>query len=846
MSLDTGDQLGLDPRVVQSWLGSGPARLHQLMARAAPGCAGAPNSWARGFGDVPATGFVPQLCRIGAGYLPTAQSWTFPVGVPLLDRSHLYIDSSSNTRSIAETLVETLLLRVVRYFRPGLVRLHVWDAAQFAGRLPGLYPLTTAGLLTVHKPTQLKGLLEGLAEYSSRVHTGVLATGYPSLAAHAADTGERVEPWTVVALLGTNSDIERKDPTGVQLDRRDVNALQAVLSSGPAAGISVVLLDLDLPITGPHERLEFADVGDPDGGGWTLHSSMTGQHALVVPDAPLPPIEVTTTCAAIANEYERQQNKVGSFDDLLPPAGEWGQETSERGLITPVGFAGERLVNLRLGDATPHALIGGPSGSGKTNLIFNWLASLCTRFSPEELELYLLDFKESVSFNLFAPGQGSTGLPHARLVGVNVNTDPEFGLALLEHLSEEMKRRAIAAKGCQGTKVTDIEGLRAADPEGRWPRIVAVIDEAQIPLSGDRDVARRMATELDDVARRGRSFGIHVVLASQDVSGIQVLWDRPAILQQFRLRIALPTAAKVLATGNDAANTLPPHNAIVNHDSGVSHGNEQVRLTRASTELVEEVQRALQSQYATTSSPPRVFDGDLTPTTAELVAALPTEGGPYAALGRRFDVQGRAALVAMDEAAGRNIGIISATAAPAVRVLDAAVASLAASHRQRVAKFIFATLVRNVGPTSLPVDHETEVVEYAKFRALLAGLLEEVEARLNGRDGPPTYLVAYGMDSGALDKSGVEALRAVIRLGPRVGVHVLGWCASPTRLKDLLQSARDDIGVMLGLDVQGSDFATLISARSLLDFSPQADRGWLFDRAQHSQPVKIITPGVQE
>ena len=85
-----------------------------------------------------------------------------------------------------------------------------------------------------------------------------------------------------------------------------------------------------------------------------------------------------------------------------------------------------------MGDAPPHALIGGPSGSGKTNLLYALIARSPPATPPDELELYLLDFKEGVSFARFAPGRRDPSwLPHVRLVGVNVNTDREFGLALL-------------------------------------------------------------------------------------------------------------------------------------------------------------------------------------------------------------------------------------------------------------------------------------------------------------------------------------------------------------------------------------------------------------------------------
>ena len=223
---------------------------------------------------------------------------------------------------------------------------------------------------------------------------------------------------------------------------------------------------------------------------------------------------------------------------------------------------------MPLGDDPPHALIGGPSGSGKTNLIYAWLGALAARYGPDELALYLLDFKEGVSFARFAPGpRDPSWLPQVRLAGVNVNGDREFGLAMLRHLGEELRARAQAAKRYEATKLSE---LRAEDPDGHWPRIVAVIDEFQVLLAGRDAVADEAVTLLEDLARRGRSQGIHLVLASQDVSGIEALWGRSGLIGQFTLRIALPKARRILADDNLAAAVIPRHHAVVNAESGAA------------------------------------------------------------------------------------------------------------------------------------------------------------------------------------------------------------------------------------------------------------------------------------
>ena len=548
------------------WLDGGPDELAALLAAAAPGAAGdPPERWLGTHGQGGEDGKpVPELWYVGQGRIGNRPKLGFPVGLPLLDESHLQVSSSVDGREAAEALVQNLLLRVVSHFRPGLVRLHVWDVGSVSGALPGLYPLTRNGLLTVHDPTRLPQLLEELANGIRRVHTRVLVDGHPSLRAQTAAGQKRLEPWVIAVLIGNRTSLREEDH----------RQLQRVARGGLACGIQLVLLDVPITV---HAAVETVQVGDDR----QARTSMTGEYVRVELEPAGEPRQVTDAAHAIANEYDEWRSRVATFTDLLPPRREWGERTSERGLAAPVGFADGMLATIKLEDLSPHALIGGPSGSGKTNLLLAMISSLATRYPPGEIAFYLLDFKEGVSFAQFAPDRpGETWLPQARLIGVNINTDREFGLALLQFLSDEMRKRAAAAKA---VGVSKLEELRAIDPAGHWPRIVAVIDEFQYLFTGNDAVTKAAAVLLEDVARRGRSQGIHLVLASQDISSIQVFWGRPAVYEQFVLRIALPRARRVLVETNDAAVGLPRWHAVVNHESGTKYDNRIVRIPDAST-----------------------------------------------------------------------------------------------------------------------------------------------------------------------------------------------------------------------------------------------------------------------
>jgi hypothetical protein len=854
------------------WLEHGPRELAGLLAEAAPGAAGAPpQEWLGDVGEVDGSGPVPTLWRIGTGTIGpavapareplgggvslgnrsagTAVALTktpaaatvggaFPVAVPLLDESHLQIHSTHDGREMAESLLETLLMRVVSHFRPGMVAVHVWDVGQFTGSLPGLYPLTRTGVLSVHDPGRLPQLLEELSDRIRRVHTRVLVDGHPSLRALADATGGREEPWIVAVLVGNRA----------ALGEEDHRQLQRVARGGLACGIQLVLLDVPMTVNAPVETVAVRDeVG-------TATSSMTGSHVTVTIDPPLEGAAVVSACHKIADAHEHWRSRIGTFADLLPD-GEWGAEQSRSGLHAPVGFADGRKVEITLADTSPHALIGGPSGSGKTNLLLAMISSLTSRYSPRELELYLLDFKEGVSFAQFTPGsKDPTWLPHARLVGVNINTDREFGLALLQFLAEEMRRRSQVAKSHE---VTKLEELRAVD-DGVWPRIVAVIDEFQY-LFAERDAVTRAAIGLlEDVARRGRSQGIHLVLASQDVSGIEAFWARPAIFEQFVLRIGLPRARRLLAHLNEATMDLPRWHAVINHESGVTHGNEIVRIPNATAPgSVDAVQRRLHERYSEGRSQPRLFDGSRAPLLIDLLRAMDTaDTVPDALVGQCIDVAGSPATARLPDVPGRNLGVLAAGTAEAVRVLGAAATSFAVEHPPGALDVVIAPLVAEaVDPARQLTDRcadagqEVRTVWLGGLREQLDALAADIAARLAGDTGRPVALVLYAADAAetVLGRDGIEALRKVLRFGPETGVHVLGWWRSVQRLKSLLMMSAsiDDLGAWVALDVQGSELQSLVPGL-VLNWAPRPGRGLFFDRAQHAAPEVVIVPSLDE
>lgn len=161
----------------------------------------------------------------------------------------------------------------------------------------------------------------------------------------------------------------------------------------------------------------------------------------------------------------------------------------------------------------PHALVAGTTGSGKSELLVSWMLALAAAHPPDQVAILLVDFKGGAAF---APLRE---LPH--VVGIVTDLDAEHAERALESLRAELRRRerALAAAGARAIEEIELE------------RLVVVIDEFAALLDTHPDLQPLLA----DLAARGRSLGIHLVLCTQRPSGVV----RDAVLANIDLRICL-------------------------------------------------------------------------------------------------------------------------------------------------------------------------------------------------------------------------------------------------------------------------------------------------------------------
>jgi S-DNA-T family DNA segregation ATPase FtsK/SpoIIIE len=173
----------------------------------------------------------------------------------------------------------------------------------------------------------------------------------------------------------------------------------------------------------------------------------------------------------------------------------------------------------------PHALIAGTTGAGKSELLLTLVAGLVAGSRPAELSLLLIDHKGGATFDPCAR------LPHT--VGVITDLDAASTRRALMSLTAELRRRE---RLLSGAGATDVEGYLAARGPADEPlaRLVIIIDEFAALADEQPDFIGGLVA----IAARGRSLGIHLVLATQRPEGV-VSAD---IRANTRLRICLGVA----------------------------------------------------------------------------------------------------------------------------------------------------------------------------------------------------------------------------------------------------------------------------------------------------------------
>jgi len=320
---------------------------------------------------------------------------------------------------------------------------------------------------------------------------------------------------------------------------------------------------------------------------------------------PLPSREAIRKFLQQMNDaYKKTSTIKGEIDAFWNENNFWSKSSTE-GISIPIGWDdNEDIVEFEFGYdySEHHTLIGGRSGSGKSNLVNIIIQNLSYLYSPKEIELYLLDYKEGVEFNNYT----SPMLNHASLIAVNSNIS--YGVTFLEHIIEEKNQRSDLFKE---TGVKDFKEYRKKSYE--LSRIVIIIDEFQtLFTTKERDQVEKMFAE---ILRKGRSFGIHLILSTQTLSGVEITslsQLKSQIGNRFALAMGEDDSRNFLSMTNETAAELQGKpEGIYNNNAGNISGNKKIYIPFASRENLNLLLDKISSKQLKNQN--KIYDGDKLP-----------------------------------------------------------------------------------------------------------------------------------------------------------------------------------------------------------------------------------------
>ena len=341
-------------------------------------------------------------------------------------------------------------------------------------------------------------------------------------------------------------------------DMRDIDAL---FENGHKGGIYFVLMnnqdfkndrDIDslLALTGFYQVLDAENFGK-----YTKEATIRCTPIL---DNPI----LAKACFNYINEgIELSQVAVTKVDHSQMLSG--GFSSIDKAVVIPVGSSENGdLVDFTLDTVSHiHCFIIGQSGTGKSVFLHDVIIGAMAKYSPEELELYLMDFKiGGVEFNRYKNEK------HVKALLVD-NSDIQITLEILRDINNKMRERG---KLLRASGVSNIVEYNQVNPDKKMPRIVFVADECHVMFpsmnSKDAKLYREISEILSKIAKEGRSQGVHLVLATQTIAQAEIPSEVINNISDFYLLKCASGDSERLVSGSSETTSQLKTGQVLHHD----------------------------------------------------------------------------------------------------------------------------------------------------------------------------------------------------------------------------------------------------------------------------------------
>ena len=751
---------------------------------------------------------VPQRLAI-------PEQFALPALLAFPGQGSLLIHTDHAGRAEAIRTLQMMMTRLLTSLPAGRVRFTIIDPVGLGQNFAGFMHLSDyddqlVGGRIWTSQDQIDEKLKNLAEHMENVIQKYLRNEFATIDDYNAQAGPLAEPYRYLVI----SDL----PVGFTAEA--FRRLNAIATSGPRCGVYTLIardVRASLPAGAHLDELVAHSVNLVREGDRFVWDDEGFKQLPLQLDPPASEEQLTELLHKVGAGAREAKRVEVPFEQIAPQDGQMWSGSTTKEIDVMVGRTGAtRFQSLKLGKGTSqHVLIAGKTGSGKSTLMHAMITNAALWYSPDEIELYLVDFKKGVEFKTYATHL----LPHARAIAIE--SDREFGLSLLTRLDQELTRRGELFRKAGGSQ--NLEMYRATEGAQVVPRTLLIIDEYQEFFTEDDRLAQDATLLIERLVRQGRAFGMHVLLGSQTAGGLP-----RGVMEQFAVRIALATTEAgsqiILGDNNSAARLLTrPGEAIYNDGGGLVENNSPFQVAF----LSDEKRDVYLSDLAAKAEPyfkrfgyPIVFEGNAAADTtrnAKLNAALDQPAWPRSIPGGALGWLGEPVAIKDPTAiqfrrnAGVNVLAVGQSDEQVMAMFNMMIVSLAAQQGPRQATIyvldgtpadsqMAGTFERTAA--ALP-DGQVKIIDFKAVGDALDEVNTEMNRRRDGDEsGPNIYVFIYGLQRyRVLRKSEDEfgggggsfsfestaddapkkvkpdkALAEILKEGPPVGIHVVAWC----------------------------------------------------------------------
>lgn len=489
-----------------------------------------------------------------------------------------------------------------------------------------------------------------------------------------------------------------------------------------------------------------------------------------------------------------------------------GFETIDKAMVIPVGSSenGE-LVDFTIDTVSHiHCFVIGQSGTGKSVFLHDVIIGAMAKYSPDELELYLMDFKiGGVEFNRYRNEK------HVKALLVD-NSDIQITLEILRDISNKMRERG---KQLRASGVSNIVEYNQVNPTKKMPRIVFIADECHVMFptmnSKDTKLYREISEILQKIAKEGRSQGVHLVLATQTIAQAEISSEILNNISDFYLLKCSPSDSERLVRGSVDTTSGLKTGQVLHHDID---RDVVFKSTYLPTSQTLEIIKKINDKTKASKNEQFYFVGSQIFEIDDEVKNLLTEKGDAIAFGRSIDTKMEPVVIPLRNEYADNVMLFGINDEEQVsRTTMASIKSLRISNKNIKIKVINCLSAEQRNTTKMLNDWENKGEIELLNPQNCGGELVNIANSIMERTAEPTVLYILGQerfrelrmdmeiaftkptvavddfgfdssmftagDSGSMNfNSYQKAIEYILKNGAEVGVHVILQIDKPKQL----------------------------------------------------------------